>query len=368
MNILYVSYFGLGKGGAEVSLKVLADEMSKKHNVFIASSEDWGKNTLRFWKFRRIPLFFFQENYLTSFLLREIKEKKIDVVHANDGITAAASLRAARKAGIPVVLHFRDYWFCCPKSGCYARDGTNCNACSAGKLAKCSGIGRFPWDYYKLRHARRIWDELNRADAKIAISSAVRKKMETCGIKGADVIPNAAAIKRANKAAIKSKVKILFLGKLDASKGIQNLIKAVDYAKAELLVGGYGPLEPMVKKSHARFLGWAKPEEAYRRADIVAVPSLWEEPFGRTAVEAMACGIPVIASDIGGLKDIVKNGKTGYLVDPDDINAWKEKISRLVRDAALRKKMGANAIKEAKKYSPEKIARRVEEVYKKCAA
>lgn len=368
MNILYTSYFGLGKGGAEVSLNILADEMAKKHNVFIASSEDWGKNTLKFRKFRRIPCFFLQEKYLGNFLLRQIKEKKIGIIHANDGITAAASIKAAEKAGIPCIVHFRDYWFCCPKSGCYARDGTNCNICSTGKLLKCSGIKRFFWDYYKLRHSKGLWKAVNKADAKIAISSAVKAKLDICGIKNAIVVPNSIKLTKYKANKKKGKIKILFMGKLDSSKGIQTILPIIDYNKAELLVAGYGPLENSIKKSPARFLGWTEPSKAYSQADIVIAPSLWEEPFGRTAVEAMSHGIPVIASNIGGLKDIVINGKTGYLVEPKNIAEWKSKISLLVNNPKLRQEMGKNALNAAKQYSTEKIAKKVEGVYKKCAA
>ena len=87
-------------------------------------------------------------------------------------------------------MHFRDYWFCCPKSSCYAKNGTNCSVCNAGKLLKCSGIKRFLWDYYKLRHAKTLWEALNKADAQIAISSTVKAKLDICGIKNANIVPN----------------------------------------------------------------------------------------------------------------------------------------------------------------------------------
>ena len=90
---------------------------------------------------------------------------------------------SCKKIGIPCIVHFRDYWFCCPKSSCYAKDGTNCSVCNAGKLLKCSGIKRFLWDYYKLRHAKTLWEALNKADAQIAISSTVKAKLDICGIK-----------------------------------------------------------------------------------------------------------------------------------------------------------------------------------------
>ncbi|MBU2637994.1 MAG: glycosyltransferase family 4 protein [Nanoarchaeota archaeon] len=367
MNLLYTSYFGLGKGGAEVSFKILADEMAKRHNVFVASSENWGPKTLKFMKFRRIPCFFMQEKYLEHFLLKQIKEKKISIIHANDRFTAVAAVNAAHRAGIPAVLHLRDYWFCCPKSSCYARDGSNCEACSLRQLVKCTKAWRLLWDFYKFRHTMRQWHTLNKADAKIAISAAVKRKLDICGIKNAVVISNPVKAINYEKIWQKGKIRILFLGKLDPSKGIQNIIPLIDYSKAELLIAGYGPLEGMVKKSSAKFLGWREPSEAYRQADIVVVPSLWEEPFGRTAIEAMSYGIPVIASDIGGLKDIVIDGKTGYLIEPRNTLEWKSKISLLVNNPKLRQKMGKSALNAAKQYSAAKIAKKVEEVYKKCA-
>lgn len=92
-----------------------------------------------------------------------------------------------------------------------------------------------------------------------------------------------------------------------------------------------------------RPLGWLTHEETldlYYRADIAVVPSVWHEPFGLAAVEAMVAAAPVVASRSGGLADIVRDGETGLLVPPGDARALAEALARLLDDAALRGRMG----------------------------
>ena len=91
-------------------------------------------------------------------------------------------------------------------------------------------------------------------------------------------------------------------------------------------------------------LGWLSHEETlalYRQAAVVVVPSVWEEPFGLVAVEAMATGVPVCASRIGGLADIVRDGETGFLFSPGDAAELADRLDLLLNDAALRGRMGA---------------------------
>jgi len=78
----------------------------------------------------------------------------------------------------------------------------------------------------------------------------------------------------------------------------------------------------------------------YRHLDICVVPSLWPEPFGIVAVEAMACGRPVIATRVGGLQEIVVDGETGFLVDPGDSEGFAQKLELLMDDPELRARMG----------------------------
>ncbi|AMO66978.1 glycosyltransferase family 4 protein [Zhongshania aliphaticivorans] len=80
--------------------------------------------------------------------------------------------------------------------------------------------------------------------------------------------------------------------------------------------------------------------DVYKSIDILLVPSLQPEPFGRVAVEAMSLGVPVVASDAGGLQDIVKHGESGYLVEPADVEKFVVAIGILMADRSLRSSMG----------------------------
>ncbi|MEQ8225490.1 MAG: glycosyltransferase family 4 protein, partial [Candidatus Eremiobacterota bacterium] len=106
-------------------------------------------------------------------------------------------------------------------------------------------------------------------------------------------------------------------------------------------------------------LGWADYREIhklYQGSDICVVPSICREGFGLVAIEAMACGIPVVASEIGGLKSSIVDGVTGYLVPPGNPEKLAEKLEYLLDNPALREEMGKAGRKRAKEnYSWEKI-------------
>jgi glycosyltransferase involved in cell wall biosynthesis len=94
-----------------------------------------------------------------------------------------------------------------------------------------------------------------------------------------------------------------------------------------------------------RSIGWRNHDEVralYGESDICVVPSLWEEPFGIVAVEAMASGRPVCASRVGGLQGIVSHGETGFLFDRADGAGLANQLNTLLDDAALRSEMGKN--------------------------
>ncbi len=94
---------------------------------------------------------------------------------------------------------------------------------------------------------------------------------------------------------------------------------------------------------HFKARGWLSHEETlalYQEAAIVVVPSIWEEPFGLVAVEAMATGLPVCASRIGGLSDIVRHGETGFLFAPGNAEELAGQLNTLLDDAALRYRLG----------------------------
>lgn len=101
----------------------------------------------------------------------------------------------------------------------------------------------------------------------------------------------------------------------------------------------------------------------YASADMVVMPSRYES-FGLAALEAMACGTPVVASDVGGLSFIVRDGETGFLVPEGDEQALAECILSLLRDRELRNRMGERAVAVAQNYSWRLIADKIVDLYR----
>lgn len=131
----------------------------------------------------------------------------------------------------------------------------------------------------------------------------------------------------------------------DPLKGFSVLREAVD-----LLAPSRDDFEAWVthpdeslNTSHIKAAGWcggAALRERYREADIVVAPSIWEEPFGLVAVEAMASGRPVCAARVGGLQETVVDGETGLLFERNSATGLAACLNRLLDDAALRRRMG----------------------------
>lgn len=109
---------------------------------------------------------------------------------------------------------------------------------------------------------------------------------------------------------------------------------------------------------HIKSLGWIPYDEMpslYRNARVVVAPTLWPEPFGLVALEAMASGVPVVASSIGGFKNLVLDGKTGFLVPPGKPSVLADRIALLLRDDDLWEEMSHAARDRAMEFAWHKI-------------
>jgi len=172
---------------------------------------------------------------------------------------------------------------------------------------------------------------------------------------------------------------ILFVGYLSPHKGPEILLNSMplilkEISDAELIFVGDGVLKNYLEKktkklginNNVRFVGgvWDDSVKSiyYKSADLLAVPSL-SESFGIVNLEAMASGIPIIASNVGGIPDLVTNGKNGFLVPPNDINMMADTIIYLLNNDHERKKLGNAGTEIVKDYSWEKIAEETEKIY-----
>ncbi len=96
--------------------------------------------------------------------------------------------------------------------------------------------------------------------------------------------------------------------------------------------------------------------EILSACDVAVVPSRWEEAFGFAAVEASACGLPVVAFDIGGLTEAVHHGETGLVVRAGDWSALADALVRCLADAELAGRLGRNGVAFSRSFSPEEAA------------
>ena len=107
------------------------------------------------------------------------------------------------------------------------------------------------------------------------------------------------------------------------------------------------------------FQGFQLPEDIYQNIDILIVPSLFEEPFGRIVVEANSYDIPVLVSKRGGLPEIIRNGQNGYIFDPDIIGDFEEKLQLILTDLKSDK-----FIFDSSRFSMDMICNKYIELYK----
>jgi glycosyltransferase involved in cell wall biosynthesis len=178
---------------------------------------------------------------------------------------------------------------------------------------------------------------------------------------------------------------VLCLGRLVPRKGVDTVIEAMaDVPGAELLIGGGPPLPELDGDPEARrllalarargvedrvvFLGQVPHEDAaalMRSADVVvSVP--WYEPFGMVPVEAMACGVPVIGSAVGGHLDTISDGFTGLQVPPRDPLVLAGRLRDLLGDPRWRTALAAaGAARAHARYSWERIAALTETAYER---
>jgi glycosyltransferase involved in cell wall biosynthesis len=179
---------------------------------------------------------------------------------------------------------------------------------------------------------------LRRARRVVAASTWLADAAQELGAERIDVIPSGVDLPEA-VAAPAEPPEVLYAGRLSPEKGVLDLLAAAN--GLPLVVAGDGPLRDEVPGALG-FVPHDELERLYERAAVVACPSR-REGFGVVCAEAMAHGRPVVASAVGGLRDLVADGETGLLVPPRDPPALRAALERLLGDAALRARLGEAA-------------------------
>jgi glycosyltransferase involved in cell wall biosynthesis len=172
---------------------------------------------------------------------------------------------------------------------------------------------------------------------------------------------------------------IFIVANLEKLKGVDILIRAIPKVieaipNLSMRIAGYGPEENELKKlvkelnleDHVTFLGYVSEEDKFKNclsSKITVVPSRWD-CLPITLLEAMACGKCIIASNVGGIPDVIEDGVDGLLFESENVEDLADKIITLLKDEKLREDMGRAAKEKAKQYDWSKIAERTVEIYK----
>lgn len=369
MKILYINalYSPMIQGGAELSLKAIAEGMQAAgHEVVVlslkpkgATSVDWvdGIKVYRtelknlYWPFEKTRaakwdrmLWHAKDRYNATMrvAVKEILAKeKPDFVSCHNLVGwSVAVWDEIKAAGIPIVQVLHDLYLLCPNSDMF-KGNTSCET----QCLSCSLLRK--------KH-KKLSDQV---DAVVGISRFILGRFE-----------NFHYFKQAKKHVIYntrdvpasplpppresgSTLRIGYIGTLAEKKGIEWLIHQFKRLpiQAELKIAGGGKkdyedfLKGIASGAQIAFLGYTSPAEFYKTIDVLVVPSLWQEPLGMVAIEALAHHVPVIANAVGGLQETVKDSVNGLLCDATKENSLGDAIQHVYNDPSLYNALVKNA-------------------------
>ncbi len=249
-------------------------------------------------------------------------------------------------------------------------------------IATFHAFGGFSPSYWVGKwFAGRLNDKLH---GRIAVSGAARHFISRYFPGDYRIIPNGVDLDRFADAEPFEELRdgtinILFVGRFEERKGLIHLLRAYHrlrkrHVDARLLIVGSGPKQ----REYERFIGLRQIRDVeflgrvsddakaryFASADIFCAPATGQESFGIVLLEAMAAGVPIVASDIHGYKNVVQRGVQGLLVEPKNHRALAAALYRLSNDAELRHRMGEEGRAKAPEYSWDQVSEQISDFYR----
>jgi len=312
-------------------------------------------------------------------LQRVLRRERPQLVHAHNWIVHSY-LPLARSSHSALALSLHDYGLICATKRlrrhdevCSGPAPVKCQVCASEHYGPTKGlVAAFGTRSNESRLRRHV-------DVFLPVSSTVEQLCRIRGDEVSQVIPNFIGelpqpdLDDPRLGQLPEEPFILFFGDATVDKGAWHLADA--YSRLEgappLVLVGRCYIDELRERPNVFAMG-AWPHqlaiEALRRSLFSVAPSLWPEPFGLVALEAAAAGKAIVASDIGGLRDIVVDGETGLMVPPEDRAGLSAAMQRLISDAELRNRLGAAARQRAATFSPESIVPQFERAYEAAVA
>jgi glycosyltransferase involved in cell wall biosynthesis len=278
---------------------------------------------------------------------------------------SALAWSAAHDRHIPIVHTLHDYYLLCPRSTMFV-SGTNCDR----RHVTCA---LYSWPRVKLS---------SRVRAVVGVSQFVLDRHLAHG-----AFPHAEAFLIGNPCTPDSyqattrdstahPFRIGYLGRLEAAKGVERLLEAVEglaHDDWELHIAGRGingvegRLRARFVDSRIQFHGFVDRDEFLKQIDVLVVPSLSHETFGLVAIEAFAAGVPVVASRRGGLAEVVTDGVTGALFEPNNAGELRSVLDTFVADPARVCQMRGECLQRSRDFEATAITEQYESVYQRIA-
>lgn len=281
----------------------------------------------------------------------------IDVAHLHiyHGKLTPAILPVLKARGIPILHTLHEYKLACPVYT-MQRHGTNCDRCVGGSVL--SSIRHRCKDGSILKSAvmaaemtvSRMLGDVRLIDRFICVSTFQRDIMLRAGLPASKLV----TLHNFTKAKPRDTMPghdgyLLYAGRIEALKGLPTLVNAIIGTGRRLIIAGGGSWVPELRErisnhpdiTYLGFKAGRDLQDLIQRSQAVIVPSEWYENCPMTVLEAKASGRPVVASRIGGIPELVRDGIDGFLFDPGDVAGLRQALERL--DAADYTKVSENA-------------------------
>jgi glycosyltransferase involved in cell wall biosynthesis len=352
------------------------------------------------WLLFRNPLF---HAWFARVIGRAAAADDVDVVHAQTKVALVGARRAARVLRLPLAVTVRDIGLLCPIGGCTIFESRATYDCSIAQYAgKCAPwfLERYHGDDGRLRRARRWASLLVAWRDHLAQRRAVARADVVIGVSRGilDVHPSDIADPRRSRvvyslpprvpgdlespAEVRKRLGIgdgplvLYAGKRSPGKGTDVLVAALGAIRAgvpgvRFAFAGKGEIAPPPSPD-VHVLG-SVPQATlfalYRAADLVVAPAVWPEPLSRVLLEATAFGRPIVATDVGGNREIVEDGVTGVLVKRGAPADLARGVVDLLRDPDRRARFSAaGPLRAARVFAEDRLVDELLEAYESAIA
>ncbi len=305
-----------------------------------------------------IPNLFTRDDSVLKRVTEIIKSEKPDIIHVHNIRNFSVIKRCADLA--PTIRTVHDPTLCCYRDWkllpdlnrlCTKRVGISCLFTGCLRQYHESPLSAIPKKYKELKVHRKL--------SRIIVSSNYMKDLLVQNKIPSDkiiVLPYFAPSQELDASSFPSNQNIiLYVGLIHLVKGVDKLIAALKHVKHDFkaIIIGQGDYLEQYKKfaselgleEKIHFAGWVPNEELrgyYQDASVLVVPSWWAEAFGIVGIEAMANARPVVAFKTGGIPDWLEDKETGYVVERGNIEELAEKISLLLDNKELARRMGEN--------------------------